>query len=189
MQSKFVASIGVVLIVLGLAAVAFQRLVPHRARPASTPPGEEVAAGELAANFDLQDFDGMWCRSRPCVARWSSSTYGRPGAGPAAKKCPRWRRCTTTFKNNKDFVMLAVSQDTKGKSAVVPYVEKNGYHFRDPARSRKQSRRFLQRQRRARDLHHRSQRPHRRASYGGVRLVAPRRAARRSSNCCTAKEG
>jgi len=33
------------------------------------------------------------------------------------------------FKNNKDFVMLAVSQDTKGRSMVAPYVEKNGYHF------------------------------------------------------------
>ena len=26
--------------------------------------------------------------------------------------------------------MLAVSQDTKGKGAVAPYVEKNGYHFK-----------------------------------------------------------
>ena len=33
------------------------------------------------------------------------------------------------LKDNKDFVMLAVSQDTKGASAVAPYVEKNGYHF------------------------------------------------------------
>ena len=33
------------------------------------------------------------------------------------------------FKDRKDFVMLAVSQDTKGRAAVQPYVEKNGYHF------------------------------------------------------------
>ena len=33
------------------------------------------------------------------------------------------------FKNDKDFVILAVSQDVKGRAAVAPYVEKNGYHF------------------------------------------------------------
>ena len=30
---------------------------------------------------------------------------------------------------SKDFVMLVVSQDTKGRAAVAPYVEKNGFHF------------------------------------------------------------
>ena len=34
------------------------------------------------------------------------------------------------FKGNKDFVMLAVSQDRLGASAVKPYLEKNGFHFR-----------------------------------------------------------
>jgi peroxiredoxin len=34
------------------------------------------------------------------------------------------------LKDNKDFVMLAVSQDRKGRDAVKSYVEKNGYHFK-----------------------------------------------------------
>ena len=36
------------------------------------------------------------CRSRRCAARWYFSTCGRPGAGRAARRCRRWRRCTTT---------------------------------------------------------------------------------------------
>ena len=33
------------------------------------------------------------------------------------------------FSKNPDFVMLAVSQDTKGRAAVAPYVAENGYQF------------------------------------------------------------
>ena len=34
------------------------------------------------------------------------------------------------LRTNRDFVMLAVSQDAKGRLVVAPYVEKNGYHFK-----------------------------------------------------------
>ncbi len=34
-----------------------------------------------------------------------------------------------TFKDRKDFIILAVSQDHKGRQAVASYVEKYGYHF------------------------------------------------------------
>ena len=70
------------------------------------------------------------------------------------------------FKSNKDFVMLAVSQDTKGRAAVAPYVAKNGYHFTvllDPENKVGES---LRRERRARDFHNRSQGPDRRPSHG-----------------------
>jgi peroxiredoxin len=33
------------------------------------------------------------------------------------------------LKADPRFVMLAVSQDSKGREVVAPYVEKNGYHF------------------------------------------------------------
>jgi peroxiredoxin len=33
------------------------------------------------------------------------------------------------LKGNKDFVMLAVSQDTKGRSVVAPYIAQYGYNF------------------------------------------------------------
>ena len=33
------------------------------------------------------------------------------------------------FRGDKDFVVLAVSQDTEGRKAVAPYVKKNGLNF------------------------------------------------------------
>ncbi len=107
-------------------------LPTHRARarrPAKAPPGagrrhrerdfklEDALTGETVSLASLKGkvvFLNVW-------ATW---------CGPCREEMPSMETLYDELKGNKDFVMLAVSQDTKGKSAVVPYVEKNGYHFR-----------------------------------------------------------
>ena len=108
--------------------------------------------------------------------------------GPCREEMPSMETLYDELKGNKDFVMLAVSQDTKGRAAVAPYVEQERLSVHDPARSGKQSRRNLRRERRARDVYNRSQGPDRRASYGRVRLVAARREGRAASNCSTQRK-
>ena len=112
-------------------------------------------------------------RSPRSAAKWYFSTYGQPGAGRAARRCPRWRRCTKNSSSNKDFVMLAVSQDTKGSRRSCRTCRRTDT-VQGPARSGQQGRRSLRCQRGSGDIHNRSRRPHRGASYGGVRLVASR---------------
>ncbi len=129
MRSKVVASIGVVLIVVGLAALAFQRLVPHAARPEATPPGEEIAAGEVAANFHLKDLDGHTVSLASLRGKVVFLNIWATWCGPCREEMPSMEALFNDFKNRKDFVMLAVSQDQMGREAVAPYVRRNGYHF------------------------------------------------------------
>lgn len=129
MQSRLVAIIGVVLIVLGLAAVAVQRLIPHAAKPGSTPPGEEIAAGEVAANFDLRDLDGHVVSLSSLRGKVVFLNIWATWCGPCREEMPSMEILFNAFKNRNDFVMLAVSQDHMGRDIVAPYVEKNGYHF------------------------------------------------------------
>ncbi len=49
--------------------------------------------------------------------------------GPCRQEMPSIETLYDEFKDSKDFVILAVSQDTRGRAAVEPYVERNGYHF------------------------------------------------------------
>jgi len=49
--------------------------------------------------------------------------------GPCREEMPSMETLYDEFKSHKDFVMLAVSQDERGRDTVAPYVEKNGYHF------------------------------------------------------------
>jgi len=62
MQSRIVARLGVVLVVLGLGILAFQRLgLPGAIKRVAAPHhdgGDEIAAGELAADFNLPDLAG-----------------------------------------------------------------------------------------------------------------------------------
>ena len=129
MQSKVVASIGVVLLVLGLAAVAVQRLVPNTPRPGSLRSNEEIAAGNVAANFDLKDLDGHVVSLSSLRGKVVFLNIWATWCGPCREEMPSMETLFNSFKNRKDFVMLAVSQDHMGRDIVAPYVAKNGYHF------------------------------------------------------------
>ena len=129
MQSKVVASIGVVLIVVGLAALAVQRLMPHAARPGAMRAGEEIAAGDVAANFDLKDLDGHVVSLSSLRGKVVFLNIWATWCGPCREEMPSMEMLFNAFKNRKDFVMLAVSQDRMGRDVVAQYVERNGYHF------------------------------------------------------------
>src|SRR5208337_1702448 len=129
MRSKVVASIGVVLIVVGLAALAVQRLMPNAARPGAMRPGEEIAAGDVAANFDLKDLDGHVVSLSSLRGKVVFLNIWATWCGPCREEMPSMELLFNAFKNRNDFVMLAVSQDHMGRDIVAPYVARNGYHF------------------------------------------------------------
>jgi len=95
--------------------------------------GEEstphVSAGNKAADFKLETLEGRTVSLSQMKGKVVFLNVWATWCGPCREEMPSMETLYDQFKGNRDFVMLAVSQDTKGKSVVAPYVEKNGYHF------------------------------------------------------------
>jgi peroxiredoxin len=92
----------------------------------SEPP---VSAGSQAANFKLETLDGTTVSLQSLRGKVVFLNIWATWCGPCREEMPSMETLYDDFKNNKSFVMLAVSQDTKGRSVVAPYVAKNGYRF------------------------------------------------------------
>jgi len=90
-----------------------------------------VPAGDIAGDFKLEDaFSGETVSLSSLKGKVVFLNVWATWCGPCREEMPSMETLYDELKTNKDFIMIAVSQDTKGKSAVVPYVEKNGYHFK-----------------------------------------------------------
>ena len=133
MQNRIVAGLGVVLVVLGLGVLAFQRLGPPGAIKRVAAPhhdgGDEIAAGELAADFNLLDLEGNTVSLSSLRGKVVFLNVWATWCGPCREEMPAMEVLFNEFKSRKDFVMLAVSEDQRGREVVAPYVERNGYHF------------------------------------------------------------
>ena len=133
-----------------------------------------VAAGSQAADFKLEKLDGTTVSLESLRGKVVFLNVWATWCEPCREEMPSMQTLYDDFKANKDFVMLAVSQDAKGREVVAPYVAKNGYQFTvllDPENKIMDT---YDRQRGARDVYNRSQGADSRAPHGRVRLVAAR---------------
>jgi peroxiredoxin len=89
-----------------------------------------VAAGDKAANFKLEALDGSTVSLDQLKGKVVFLNIWATWCGPCREEMPSMETLYDELRTNRDFVMLAVSQDTKGRIVVAPYVEKNGYHFK-----------------------------------------------------------
>jgi peroxiredoxin len=131
-----VAGACLVLAALLLFAASYELSHPHTLAVltgGSTQNGEgnaPVPAGDIASEFKLEDaFTGQTVSLASLRGKVVFLNVWATWCGPCREEMPSMETLYDELKGNKDFVMLAVSQDTKGKEAVVPYVQKNGYHF------------------------------------------------------------
>lgn len=88
-----------------------------------------VSAGTKAADFKLADLSGKSVSLSSLRGKVIFLNIWATWCAPCREEMPSMETLYNELKGNKGFVMLAVSQDTKGKEAVAPYVRKNGYHF------------------------------------------------------------
>src|SRR5947209_15646157 len=119
--------IAAIVIVVGISLVAVTKPGPHRGTGEQTE--APVAAGNQAANFNLEALDGRTVTLESLRGKIVFLNLWATWCGPCRQEMPSMETLYDGLKNNRDFVMLAVSQDTRGRAAVAPYVEKNGYHF------------------------------------------------------------
>jgi peroxiredoxin len=141
-SGKTLAAIGACLVfaALLLFAASYELSHPHPVGLIDSSSGDRVAtgnaaapvpAGDIASDFKLEDaFTGETVSLSSLKGKVVFLNIWATWCGPCRQEMPSMETLYEDLKTNKDFVMLAVSQDSKGKSAVVPYVEKNGYHFR-----------------------------------------------------------
>jgi len=128
-----IALVGIVLLVVGQMREhphtpnASGEPAPHHEEEQESPP---VAAGGKAANFKLEALDGSTVSLEQLKGKVVFLNIWATWCGPCRQEMPSMETLYDELRTNRDFVMLAVSQDTKGRLVVAPYVEKNGYHFK-----------------------------------------------------------
>ena len=129
--NKILYAVAAVVVVVGVTLVAISGRQATRAPLGSEPSQSDatVAAGSQAANFKLEALDGHTVSLESLRGKVIFLNVWATWCGPCREEMPSMETLYEDFKDNKDFVMLAVSQDVKGRSMVAPYVEKNGYHF------------------------------------------------------------
>jgi len=126
-------SFGTLLIALGL--ITFVNLSSRRAGSSvavpETPPLSQVntvAAGKLAANFKLKDLRGDEVSLAALRGKVVFLNVWATWCAPCREEMPSIESLYRNFKGDKDFVVLAVSQDTDG-SVVAPFVKQNRLQF------------------------------------------------------------
>ncbi len=129
-----IISLGALLIAIGL--ISFVNLSSRRMF-GSAPAGLEtmplaqsrtVAAGKLAANFKLKDLNGDEISLASLRGKVVFLNIWATWCAPCREEMPSIESLYNDFKNNKDFVVLAVSQDTDA-AAVAPFVKQNHLGF------------------------------------------------------------
>jgi cytochrome c biogenesis protein CcmG/thiol:disulfide interchange protein DsbE len=132
MNRRLLQLIAVVAIVAGVAMIIASSLRRHRAGESAVSQEQEqqvVPAGDKAADFKLEKLDGTTLSLAQLRGKVVFLNIWATWCGPCREEMPSMETLYDQLKDNKDFVMLAVSQDTKGRSVVAPYVARNGYHF------------------------------------------------------------
>jgi peroxiredoxin len=126
-------SFGALLIAIGL--ISFVNLTSRRFDNArvetATPPlssSSTVAAGKLAANFKLRDLKGDEVSLASLRGKVVFLNIWATWCAPCREEMPSIESLYNNFKASKDFVVLAVSQDTDG-ATVRPFVEQNHLQF------------------------------------------------------------
>lgn len=134
-RDRILYLVAAIVVVTGLALVALSGHRGARIETAGTGAGIDsqsqgpVAAGSQAADFKLETLDGNTISLDSLRGKVVFLNVWATWCEPCREEMPSMQTLYDDFKGNKDFVMLAVSQDVKGRAAVAPYVAKNGYHF------------------------------------------------------------
>ena len=131
-----IAGAALLVSVLLIAASQIRRTnapAPPPAEETTSIPGPDehgpVAAGEKAAAFKLTDLQGDSVSMADLRGKVVFLNIWATWCAPCREEMPSMEKLYERLHGDKDFVMLAVSQDTSSRDEVVAYVKKHGYHF------------------------------------------------------------
>jgi len=136
-DAKLLSIIAGVTLLVALTLVAFLQFGANRSVPADVanevaakpPPDGSVAAGKEAADFKLTSLDGQSIALSSLRGKVVFLNVWATWCPPCREEMPAIEALYEKFKDDKNFVVLAVSQDTDGSGPVAAYVKKNGFRF------------------------------------------------------------
>ncbi|MBF6560199.1 MAG: TlpA family protein disulfide reductase [Candidatus Binataceae bacterium] len=88
-----------------------------------------AAAGKLAIDFKLKDLRGKTISLSSLRGKVVFLNIWATWCGPCREEMPSIENLYEKLGGDRDFVILAVSQDTDGGAAVAPYMRTNGFKF------------------------------------------------------------
>jgi len=129
MKSRSLSAVGVLLVATGLVLFFVVRnLFPPAGQDTATNEAP-VAAGDVAADFKLESLSGKAVTLSSLRGKVVFLNVWATWCGPCREEMPSMETLYEAFKDRQDFVILAVSQDRRGRIAVQPFVERNHLHF------------------------------------------------------------
>jgi len=137
-ESKILSLIaaGVLLVAVGLAFRPLLSRVKYHYLASQTPAIGPVAAGAMAADFKLKDLSGSTISLSSLRGKVVFLNVWATWCEPCRQEMPSIEALYEEFSRDRNFVVLAVSQDSTNRDAVEAYIRKNGYKFTvllDPA--------------------------------------------------------
>ena len=92
-------------------------------------PGGPVAAGKMATDFKLPDLKGTSISLSSLRGKVVFLNVWATWCGPCREEMPSIQTLYDEFRNNRDFVVLAVNEDSGGRAPVDAYVHGNAFNF------------------------------------------------------------
>jgi peroxiredoxin len=130
MKSKSLSVLGLVLVAAGVLFFAVRTLFPALTSSNQDTNSEApVSAGEMAADFKLSNLEGKKVTLSSLRGKVVFLNVWATWCGPCREEMPSMETLYEAFKDRSDFVILAVSQDRRGRAAVLPFVDRNHIHF------------------------------------------------------------
>ena len=128
-DAKILSLVAAAGLAVALVIVSVVGISGHRGGPSGGPELKPVAAGRMAADFKLQDLRGDTISLSSLRGKVVFLNVWATWCAPCREEMPSIESLYEEFGKDKDFEVLAVSQDTAGRKAVAPYVKKTGLKF------------------------------------------------------------
>src|SRR5208282_2690412 len=90
---------------------------------------ESVSAGKMAADFSLTDLGGTAISLSSLRGKVVFLNVWATWCAPCREEMPSIEALYEEFSKDPDFVVLAVNEDSEGRSVVDSYVRRSGFKF------------------------------------------------------------
>lgn len=137
-DAKMLSAVAVAVLLAALALVVFMQLPgsgggqkAEGSVSIATPTAKmrSVAAGKVATEFKLRDLGGHEVSLSSMRGKVVFLNLWATWCEPCRREMPSIEKLYEKFGKDKSFVILAVSEDSDGSTAVAPYVKQSGYKF------------------------------------------------------------